>query len=635
MNTGTGDHTATADLRRHRLALMGLALIYAVGHLAWYGTTPMGGFPVLDGREIIEMAKAMSTNQLPAEPFYRAPLYPALLALLLALGWPEPGLPDAARLVNLIAHLASVLMVFELARRVWRSTGAGQIAGCLFALYPVLLHFAGDPFDVTLASSLAIGATLAAWLAIEHARPRMAALAGVLMALAVTARPHFTACLPLLMLALPLLAQHRRWQMAAAAFAGIALILVVMGSVNFSIGGQFRVLPWQGSHGLWDGNGAGADGLSYRHSIPIPDLGPGVNPARYEAEVVFCRELDCAGRFDIDAFADYWREKTIQHVVAHPREWLQLMGTKLRYLVNQYEQYNNKTYWVHKERSPWLRHNPLGWAIVLALAVGALCFPMPAQARWLLLGLIAAYSVSLLLYFVGDRFRVSLVGWLCVLSGGWAGVLPQRQALRTSNRRLGGGAIAALLTFTVAAWPVSTQMRERTVSMDWVLLSEAALSAGDWREGGDWAQRVLALDPSRSQAYTLVCMARFTAWETADDDQLPPEVWLVESLRYCQVGAGGSDRAGYHSFYFLTALCRRAEATEVLGQLQHSALVAGDARDALEAMGELEPEPGELPGALRRMQSLPPATLRPGLRSILMAIESRQCPSSRASGGSS
>jgi 4-amino-4-deoxy-L-arabinose transferase-like glycosyltransferase len=634
MSCVPGDPATTAELQRQRLALLGLALIYALGHLAWYGATPMGGFPVLDGREIIDMAKAMAANELPAEPFYRAPLYPAVLALLLALGWPESGLPDAARIVNLLAHLASVLMVFELARRVWRSTRAGQLAAGAFALYPVLLHFAGDPFDVTFASSLAIGATLVAWLAIEHSRPRMAALAGFLMALAVMARPHFTACLPLLVLALPLLANQRRWQIAGASLAGITLVLALMGGVNFLVGNQFRVLPWQGSHGLWDGNGAGADGLSYRHSIPVPDLGPGVNPARYEAEIVFCRELDCARGFDIDAFADFWREKTIRHVVAHPREWLQLMGTKVRYLVNQYEQYNNKTYWVHKQRSPWLRYNPLGWAMILALAAGALCLPMRAQARWLFLGLIAAYSVSLLLYFVSARFRVSLVGWLCVLSGGWAVVHAQRHALQISRMRLGVGTVSALLVFVMAAWPVPTLMREQTISMDWTLLAEAALSAGDWQQGEHWSQRVLAQDPGRSQAYTLVCMARFTAWETADDDQLPPEAWLAESLRYCELGAGGSDRAGYHSFYFLSALCRRAEATEVLRRLQHSALVAGNARDALQAMGVLEPDPTEPPGALRRMQLQSLDTLRPGLRSILMAIESKQCPPSEAAGRS-
>ena len=57
--------SSAVDLRRARLAVVGLTLLYATVHLAWYGTTPLGGFPVLDGREMLELARAIAAGELP------------------------------------------------------------------------------------------------------------------------------------------------------------------------------------------------------------------------------------------------------------------------------------------------------------------------------------------------------------------------------------------------------------------------------------------------------------------------------------------------------------------------------------------------------------------------------------------
>jgi 4-amino-4-deoxy-L-arabinose transferase-like glycosyltransferase len=637
MNPGSA-----ARARVARLAMAALALAYVGAHLAWYGSTPMGGYPVLDGREILHMAMAIADGSLPAEPFYRAPLYPALLAIPAWLGLPEPALPDLARLINLAAHLVTTLLVFELARCTWASLPAGVFAGTLYGLYPVAAHFAGDPFDVTFATTLMVGAGYLSVRATEGLGLRLAAAAGTLAALSVLARPNLLLCVPFVVL-WPWWCRGdaaRRCVLAAA--SGALGVLMTMGAVNLIQGGEFRVLPWQGSHALWDSNGPNANGLYYQHSGALPELVPGTNPARADAERVYCLAEDCSQGIDRSDFTQYWRELTLSHISSNPAQWLQLLATKAWYAINNYEQYNNKTYWVHKERSPWLRNNPLGFAILLALAVGALVLPGATRATHLHLVMVAAVLAALILYFASARFRVPAVPWLAILAGGWATVVfgSFRDGLsRSSTRRLMLAGVLTAGAGTASAWPVPENLKYGTISEDYALLASAALYANRPDESEGWATQVLARDPSRPLAHALICSARFVQWELSGTTALPAREWLESSLVHCGVSLPATDRSAYIAGFFLLALCRREEAIVELESVATSRLIGAEARSALAALGERPIEASE-PQTGRRAPRPPPTgllallrseTLAPGARSIVDAAFGRHCVENAAS----
>lgn len=627
---------AGIDSRTARLLVIATALLYGAAHLAWYGTTPLGGFPVLDGREILELAKNIAAGTLPAEPFYRAPLYPAVIALLIKLGVTEAFLPDAARLLNLLAHVVSATLVFELSRRVFADLRAGVLGGLMYALYPVALHFAGDPLDITLATTLALAATLAAWIAWERTSVRAAALAAVLLALAALARPNFLLCLPALLFWFALIAWRNRsaLRLVVAAVLGSALVLGSMGMVNLIVGKQFRLLPWQGSHAIWDANGPGVTGLFYQHTIAIPDLVPGTNPARAEAEILYCRDRPCADGIDIDNFQAYWRGRWIDYVVAHPGEWLRLMTSKTWYLLNNYEQYNNKTYWFHKDRAPWLRWNPLGWAVILALAGGAIWLPMRPRARQLFLLLVGTYACGLLLYFVSARFRVPMAGWLCVLAGGWATLITHwRQSPSGPPTAVFAGMITAVVVAATAAVPVAESLRQGTVTEDWALVASASLAAGKWQEAEQWAQKVIERNPERTVAIALVCSARLYAWEQSPTDARPPREWLEQSLAYCTAGSSGSDRATYNAAFFQAGLCRHEDAVQTWVRLRDSKLVGELSRNALAAVGRAPARADDALVGIAEMKSKATAQLLPGQRSILDAINAVGCSASTGKPG--
>ena len=93
------------------LLLGGFTAIYTAGQFQWYGQTVLGLIPVLDGKEIIELAGNIAMGELPSEPFYRAPLYPMLLSMFYRLQLPQESVLYAARLLNGAFHLVSTFLV--------------------------------------------------------------------------------------------------------------------------------------------------------------------------------------------------------------------------------------------------------------------------------------------------------------------------------------------------------------------------------------------------------------------------------------------------------------------------------------------------------------------------------------------
>ena len=87
------------------LLIVGGVVCYVALHLMSVLGDPLVRSPVLDAREIVDLALAIAQGELPREPFYRAPGYAWLLSLLLRAGVSEATLPTLAVLINAMLHL--------------------------------------------------------------------------------------------------------------------------------------------------------------------------------------------------------------------------------------------------------------------------------------------------------------------------------------------------------------------------------------------------------------------------------------------------------------------------------------------------------------------------------------------------
>lgn len=477
-----------------------IALAYGAACLFSYWQTPLGRFPVLDERENLDLAAQIAAGSLPAEPFYRAMGYPLLLALFPALGTPPDLLPLVATAFGLALHLVNTLLVARLALRLFASWRGSLFAGILHAIHPVLIFYALQIQDGVLAATLLLAGLFALIgpEAVTKPGPCRAALAGLAWALASLVRPQLLVLLPVLPLAW--LWFHRERGRAPAALASLAAALLapwlLLGAIQMRLHGEFRLLPTQGPYNLWAANHPGADGRYFIQTVPAPAGATHLNPTRHETLVLYARESGRPPReITLDEANAHWRSRLL---AIDAGGWLRLLGRKTVYLLADYDAYNNKTYAFHKARSPWLRPNPLGWALVLALATlgfaALFARDRRAAAVWALAAL--ALAAAVLLTFVSGRFRLPLLVLLCPLAGGvlaWR-ALPRHVLICSAT-------VAGILGAISAANPLGAR-DERTFVQDHLLCASSAARAGDDLAAWNEAAAALRRSPRHPDALT-------------------------------------------------------------------------------------------------------------------------------------
>ncbi len=509
--------------------------LYGTCYLIWYLGTPLGRAPQLDGRENLELAAQIAQGTLAHEPFYRAMLYPAVLAVPLMAGCPPDWLPMLAALAGLLMHFAATWAVALLARRVWQEQGgdgAAAIAAALWGLNPVALFYAVDVLDVTLALALFLWGLV--WLSNTKGRAREKLGGGILLGLAVAVRPHF---LPVV-LAAPLAAAWLagRWKPEtrdAMAWAGAALPLLLVGAVQWGWAGELRIMPWQGAYNLYSANRPGANGKYYAQRMFFADIAPGENPTRKESELIFGQETGSVPPYKVGAMEGYWQARALQSIMRNPLAWAELMGRKTYYLLNDFDQYNNKTYAWHQQQSPWLRWNYLSWGGLLMLAAGSLALAWMTETgerRTRIMGVLlvfCAYGAGVVLYYASGRFRLPLAPLLAVLAGGWACCRPQAgRPLRPAGALARGIAVLAMVLAGVAAFSDFFAARdEATFIQDELLSANAAADVGEDAQAYALAKAVLARDAQRPDARRIALVSWFNLAVAGKDGADAAEQW--------------------------------------------------------------------------------------------------------------
>lgn len=499
--------------------LVGLA--YASGHLGWYLETPLGRTPVLDERENLLLAESIVRGTLPAEPFYRASGYALVLALFRGIGVTAGGLFAAALALGAALHALNAGLAARLARS-WFGLPAAWIAGLLYALHPVLVHYATQALDATPAltlflAGLAVATPAFAVPAGKRNRRRWAG-ASLCWAAATLMRPNYL----LVWIVLPILAwclaeKTRRRTSCAAALSGAGLFLAMAGW-QWRVSGTAGFLPWQGAYNLWTANQPGAHGRYYTQRLSLPPELAEKNPARAESVLLYQAET---GRTtaDIPAMNAHWRARFVDYVFHHPVAWLGQLARKGYALLNDWEQYNNKTYAFHRDRSPWLHWNPLSWGVLFVLGIAgaarlAATSPRTAVALAVVTG---AATAGVLLFFVSARFRLPLAALATVLAGG---ALAAPGFWRNWPRRR--QATLGLLIVAAAALTFSTfdNVRNRaTFVQDHALLARAAATVGDDAVAWTEANAALALQPAHPDALRVAISTYFN--QLLDDTARP------------------------------------------------------------------------------------------------------------------
>jgi len=427
-----------------------------------------------------------------------SPLYPYLIAPLYLLGgraffWAVYGaqaVVDAAHAV-LLRRLGSSLF----------GPAAGWFAGIGWAGYGLAVFFTGDLMEATFAAFLATAGVACALGRADAGSERggnpwpRALLGGLLLAAAALLRPHFLVVLPAAAAGCAWLARGgHRLRVAAAFCAGAGLLLGASLLRNAAISGEpILVSPYSGLN-AYLGNHRGATGYlgfpagkGLRNDLDLRQA------AKAMPEALAGRAL---GEREVSAF--WWRE-TLREIAASPAASLRLMGTKLRLFWSSQEAPNHLDFYFFREGSPALALAAVPFGLIGPISlVGiflAAAGPLRSRRALVLCGVVAVYCAGACLFFIADRFRLPITGWLLLPAGGAAAYL-----LDSARSRRFAPAAAAAAAALLLGLALHVPARGPHGARERVMVAASLMGRGRAEEAETLLRRAVEVDPNSAAA---------------------------------------------------------------------------------------------------------------------------------------
>ena len=393
--------------------------------------------PIIDAQGYDSRAVELITTGISARPFDQAPLYTMFLAanyFLFGHGYLAP------RVVQCLMGAASCVMVQRLGARLSGRT-AGVIAGFAAGLYGPLVFYETDLLREVLVIFLALALLLCLLRWEESGRLPWAAAAGFLMGLSLIARENILLFLPLAAAWLFFRAESRskkRW-LAPALFVLLAMLMVVPVTMwNYLNSGAFVPISSESGVNFFIGNSADSDRLTglqpgiewdRMRRAPQAELGENASPTAYNA---------------------WFFRRAFRDIAAAPSAWVKKLVKKAWLVFDAEEIEPNNDINLYRGES-WLlrglivRLGPLWFpfGLVAPLFVLGAVTRKPSAGAWLILGFIAAYATSLVLFHVRARYRLPIAPVMLPLAA--AGALWVAKQWKVRNAKLLAGGLLGLL----------------------------------------------------------------------------------------------------------------------------------------------------------------------------------------------
>jgi tetratricopeptide (TPR) repeat protein len=487
------------------IGAISLRLLY-LGHLK---TLPFFDHPIMDGSYHDSWAREIAAGKvLRGEPFFRAPLYPFFLALIYGISKGSFLLP---RLVQFVLGGLTSVLVFTLSKRLLNMTAA-IVAGCLCAVYPVLIYFEGELLTETLFTFL----TIAGVVLIDAAsRSRRAGLwfgGGAALGLAVITRPTIGLFIPLVVVGALVYARPK----AAATLALLAGLVVPVAPVtvhNYAVSGEVIPVVWQGGINFYLGNNEAADGWSatspeirkdwwggYRDMIAIPREAYGRDPTYGEV-------------------SDFWTGKAIDFISSQPLKWTRLMLKKAAIFWSSTEFPNNQDYNFMKLHS-WVLGNPFvnfGTMAPLSL-LGVFLLLGRARRLYFLYALLLSYFAGTVAFFVCARYRSPILPVLCIFAGGAVAYLIE--LLRTNRLVRFSLYLAALVPLALLVNVNLTGERPPDLAQSYTQVGKVYVERGDDTAAARYFGQALDANPQWAEAYEQLGLLRMKQDDKQEAERL-------------------------------------------------------------------------------------------------------------------
>lgn len=469
--------------RRLDVFWIGLGILfYGLLSASFLATSPFARLLVLDAYHFDTLAKQLTLSGFrPEGAFHQAPLYPYALALPYALVGPKPLVPF---LFQILLAGTFPWLAFRIAKRHF-GVRAGHAAAALTLFYGPLVAFAPRLLATVPAVWLQL-ILLARWPAREAPARRWWEI-GAWLALTTLLRPNVLLFAAWILFA-GLFAKRLPARAAVASLVPVALVVIASVAYHVAIGAGPVVLSANGGETFYHGNNPRAAGTyALMAGLESADITTQAEVSRAIAERETGRTLNAS------EVSRFWFRQGVSFIREDPGRFAWLMGQKLRRLLGAEE--SPDIYSPDLEAAvttPAYRLAPLRLTIVLPLALAGIVtawrtLPFP----WV--GLVATHVVSLLVFYVSNRYRLPLEALLLLPAGAALANLRERRTLVAIG-------IGVLLATGVRLTP-SPGNRAREEALLLTNLGASYAKSGDFDRASDVFRLAVARDGSWSRGH--------------------------------------------------------------------------------------------------------------------------------------
>ena len=394
------------------LILVGVYILLRILYLWQYNQSLYWGDLTVDARFHYNWARAVAEGSIIGEEvFFRAPLYPYLLAVWHYL---FSGNLLVIIIIQNFIGIGSFVITYYLARKLYNPIIALITAVLYLFVFDFIFFESELLLDFLLVFFLPLFFLLV-FKAEKSDRDYLWLISGIVLGMAAMTRP--TVLVLAVIVPIYIFISHRdtlfKRNLRRILFnlTGVALVLLPVAARNAHVGGHFNPLPTQGGINFFIGNNPEATGWSA--AMPEP-LG---KDWQY-ADCKYLAEKDMNRILDPQEVSSYWFEKGLDFWHQNPGQAVNLTVKKIWLLIADRDISNNRNISQFRSQIGVSRIFIVSlWLLVPFGVLGAVYSLKDNRKTALIVAFIISYSAVIVLFFVTSRFRLPLLPFAAILAG--------------------------------------------------------------------------------------------------------------------------------------------------------------------------------------------------------------------------
>lgn len=437
-------------------------------------------------------------NIIREQPFFIGPLYSYFMALFYALfGYKITLIHYTQIVISATVPIFTYLIALKTFNR-----PTAVIGGLALALYPPLIFFdilllpvALEVFLLSLSLLLLVG--------FPHKMSWRYGFAGITIGLVSLSRPNML-LFPLFLLFAALIYKtpkkllHRlRWVVPLA--VGAIIIILPITIHNYYLSGEFIPVSTHGGINFFVGNNPEATGAFHApKDLSATPLELNWAESRRIAEEAMGKKLTP------NQVSAYWFGEGFDFIRKNPTDFLRLVWRKAVLISNHYELGLNENFYFHRNQSLVLRLPLLNWGLLFAFGIIGLLVSLKRKGNTpVLFALILTTILTLLLFIVNDRYRLTMVVPLAIF-GAYLPVWLVESFKRRRFLRAGlvtGGLICLLILCNINVFGLFPGKNFAPIHFR---LGKYLLESGNYEQAAHHLNQVANLRPDDSNAHMLL-----------------------------------------------------------------------------------------------------------------------------------